>query len=147
MKWEKGFYSKWKNYKWEEYDRDEILKFCIPCRKYEKEGRLVIETRNFRVDAIKQREASKFHILREDFILTVWKKIKHCCLYLHWRSGIRTKSVFEQYSQCFTASCHIWDTWHSSAKEKPKGETLVFFLHCLSNSKKSSHLLHSILEK
>lgn len=67
MKWEKGFYSKWKNCKWEEYDRDEILKFCIPCRKYEKEGRLVIETRNFRVDAIKQREARKFHILIEDW--------------------------------------------------------------------------------
>lgn len=44
------FYSKWKeDYKGVEYDQGDNLMFCIPCSKYEKEGRFVVWTGNFRI--------------------------------------------------------------------------------------------------
>jgi hypothetical protein len=59
----RDFYPKWKDdHTWLDYSSEENLMYCIPCRKYEKEGRFVTGTNNFRVDAIKQHESSKCHI-------------------------------------------------------------------------------------
>lgn len=56
------FCSKWKDdFPWLEFDEESGVMFCIPCRKYEKSGRFVDGTDNFRIDAIKSHNQSVSH--------------------------------------------------------------------------------------
>lgn len=82
------FYSKWKVYMGVEYDHVDNLMFCIPCSKYEKEGRFVIRS-SIRIEIIKQHEASKSHInsQRRFDIDCLNGKSSTVCLFLHWKSG------------------------------------------------------------
>lgn len=52
------FFDKWRNdFKWVEHDVEKDVMFCVSCR-----SRFVVETSNFRIDTLKQHDASKAYI-------------------------------------------------------------------------------------
>jgi hypothetical protein len=59
----RSFYSKWTDeFPWVEFDETENVMYCIACKKYDKVGRFVEGTSNFRIDTLKQHDASRAHV-------------------------------------------------------------------------------------
>ena len=58
----RSFYTEWKDeFSWLDFDSEKNVMICVPCREYEKTGRFVEGTDNFRIDAIKSHNDSSSH--------------------------------------------------------------------------------------
>ena len=59
----RSFYSKWTDeFPWVEFDETENVMYCIACKIFDKVGRFVEGTSNFRIDTLKQHDASRAHV-------------------------------------------------------------------------------------